>query len=419
MLAMSVLHPPSLVTSARFYPLSCTPATLLTELLPPGRQANGLILGGDLRKILYTVYSEQGNGKYLICRPRLRPGFQRGYDLTCCDVEPAMSGLTPSNLNFLILQRVPFCFFHFCWTALKKTRQQSSGTSSTISTLIAIQWKRSVRNRKNSSPCWPPWKAGKSAFTEKSCIWSMTRRGTPSASSSPRIPMPQRRNNPSPRISNPPPKTSSARTTTKKTFRRHLPDLSESWPPILRPLQVFTCSNSGSTASLTFVIAPRLRSVIRCLSTRVSPETSLPSIPEATRLQYTLFLPTFRRTCRRSRPFIKQAPSHSLMSRTLSKELLRGRGNNFRLGSRLFNTLSNKVATSSYDMLSQILSHSALLFNNVTRLCTSNFPFYCRVPGRAKHFVSLTIAIPVPPNSTLSIHLPSSTTSALSTSSSQ
>jgi hypothetical protein len=59
---MSVSQPLSIAIYDRFYPLSSTPATSLTELLPLGLQANGLILGGDPRKILYTLYSEEGNG---------------------------------------------------------------------------------------------------------------------------------------------------------------------------------------------------------------------------------------------------------------------------------------------------------------------------------------------------------------------
>jgi len=63
---MSVLHPLSIAVYDRFYPLSSTPATSLTEFLPPDHPAIGLILGGDPRKILYTLYAEEGNGKYLI-----------------------------------------------------------------------------------------------------------------------------------------------------------------------------------------------------------------------------------------------------------------------------------------------------------------------------------------------------------------
>ena len=60
---MSVLHPLSIAICNSFHPLSNTPATSLTEYLPPKRQANGLIIGGgDPRKILFTLYSEQGNG---------------------------------------------------------------------------------------------------------------------------------------------------------------------------------------------------------------------------------------------------------------------------------------------------------------------------------------------------------------------
>lgn len=60
---MSVLCPLSIAVDNNFYPLSNTPTTSLTEYLPPQVQANALILAyGDPRKILFTLYSEQGNG---------------------------------------------------------------------------------------------------------------------------------------------------------------------------------------------------------------------------------------------------------------------------------------------------------------------------------------------------------------------
>ena len=60
---MSILAPLSIAVGNSFYPLSNTPATSLTEYLPLGLKANALILGyGDPRKILFTLYSEQGNG---------------------------------------------------------------------------------------------------------------------------------------------------------------------------------------------------------------------------------------------------------------------------------------------------------------------------------------------------------------------
>jgi len=50
-----------------FYPLSITPATCLTEYLPHQSPANCLLADAvDPRKILYTLFSEQNNGVYLI-----------------------------------------------------------------------------------------------------------------------------------------------------------------------------------------------------------------------------------------------------------------------------------------------------------------------------------------------------------------
>jgi hypothetical protein len=61
---MSTLLPISLSFRKTFKPLSKTPATSFVETLPHGRHANILALGdGDPRKILYTLYSEEDNGK--------------------------------------------------------------------------------------------------------------------------------------------------------------------------------------------------------------------------------------------------------------------------------------------------------------------------------------------------------------------
>lgn len=46
-----------------FYPIGSTPAVCLTEQLPPGEQANCLLLGGgDPRDILFTIFNEENNG---------------------------------------------------------------------------------------------------------------------------------------------------------------------------------------------------------------------------------------------------------------------------------------------------------------------------------------------------------------------
>ena len=53
----------SIAVHNSFYPLSNTPATSLVDQLPPGHRADCLLLSGcDVRKILYTLYSEQDNG---------------------------------------------------------------------------------------------------------------------------------------------------------------------------------------------------------------------------------------------------------------------------------------------------------------------------------------------------------------------
>ncbi|KIW74850.1 hypothetical protein Z517_11620 [Fonsecaea pedrosoi CBS 271.37] len=60
-----------------FYPIGNTPAVHLTRGLPYKQSANILLLGcGDVRNILFTVYSDQRSGRKL--------------DVTCCDIEPAV-----------------------------------------------------------------------------------------------------------------------------------------------------------------------------------------------------------------------------------------------------------------------------------------------------------------------------------------
>ena len=70
-----------------------TSAVSLTQDLPPGKQANCLVLGnGDARNILFTLFNDQNNGT-LCCVSSLMTGFSRVYDFTCCDVEPAVIGI--------------------------------------------------------------------------------------------------------------------------------------------------------------------------------------------------------------------------------------------------------------------------------------------------------------------------------------
>jgi hypothetical protein len=59
---MSTFLPVS-IPSQQFHPLANSSATSLTEYLPPGQEAVGLLFNCDARKILYTLYSEQDNGE--------------------------------------------------------------------------------------------------------------------------------------------------------------------------------------------------------------------------------------------------------------------------------------------------------------------------------------------------------------------
>lgn len=53
----------NLIPTPYFYPIGSTPATCLTEQLPPGKRATCLLLGtGDPRDILFTIFNEEDNG---------------------------------------------------------------------------------------------------------------------------------------------------------------------------------------------------------------------------------------------------------------------------------------------------------------------------------------------------------------------
>ncbi|KAI5830259.1 hypothetical protein K523DRAFT_416042 [Schizophyllum commune Tattone D] len=72
-----------------FYAIGNTSAEVLTDSLPPEERLDLLLLGcGDPRNILYTVQSDA-------------PAASRAYDITCCDVEPAI--LARNVLLFTLL----------------------------------------------------------------------------------------------------------------------------------------------------------------------------------------------------------------------------------------------------------------------------------------------------------------------------
>lgn len=51
-------HPIFRPSKSFFYPIGNTPPVCLTEYLPPGQDADILLLGcGDARNILYTIYA--------------------------------------------------------------------------------------------------------------------------------------------------------------------------------------------------------------------------------------------------------------------------------------------------------------------------------------------------------------------------
>ncbi|KAF5333146.1 hypothetical protein D9611_002815 [Ephemerocybe angulata] len=75
----TMAHPTLWLPKSFFYPIGNTPATSLTEYIPPDVDAKVLVLGcGDFRNTLYTIFSDS------------KLPFERALDFTFCDVEPAV-----------------------------------------------------------------------------------------------------------------------------------------------------------------------------------------------------------------------------------------------------------------------------------------------------------------------------------------
>jgi hypothetical protein len=87
-----------------FYPIGNTPAVSLIEDLPNEEDADILLLGcGDMRNILFTLYSDSARTCFRMIRPctimkllLTDQSGQRRLDFTCCDLEPAVLGMPVS-----------------------------------------------------------------------------------------------------------------------------------------------------------------------------------------------------------------------------------------------------------------------------------------------------------------------------------
>ena len=70
-----MLHPTIVNIVSFFYPIGNTPAVCLTQDLPREQEADILLLGcGDVRNILFTIYSDNGSSlssKEQVLRTRL------------------------------------------------------------------------------------------------------------------------------------------------------------------------------------------------------------------------------------------------------------------------------------------------------------------------------------------------------------
>ena len=96
---MSMQFPINATPFAKFSPLGRVPAISLTQDLPCDLDADVLLLGcGNARNILFTIFSAEDNGAYSIYDSN-KVGFSRHLDITCCDIEPAVIGLTAFSVD--------------------------------------------------------------------------------------------------------------------------------------------------------------------------------------------------------------------------------------------------------------------------------------------------------------------------------
>ena len=104
------MQSPVNATPIRTYsPLGKVPVVSLTQDLPPGVNADCLLLEcGDARNILYTFFCEENNGilYYIIF---LTVGHPRKWDITCSDLEPAIIGLPPIYPFYPLLAKRSLC----------------------------------------------------------------------------------------------------------------------------------------------------------------------------------------------------------------------------------------------------------------------------------------------------------------------
>ena len=76
-----------------FQPFAKSPATCLTQDLPPSIDANCLLLdGGDPTPILYTLWREHSACTRLQSMSLTFLDFSRALDITCCNSEGAILG---------------------------------------------------------------------------------------------------------------------------------------------------------------------------------------------------------------------------------------------------------------------------------------------------------------------------------------
>jgi Domain of unknown function (DUF4470) len=95
---MAMLHPVYGAPFLYFYPVGNTPATSLSQNLPPGVAAKCLLLGcGDPRNIFFTLFGEQNSGK--------TPLWDTVIDFQVLHVN-SISHVATSSPPFLVIHRM-------------------------------------------------------------------------------------------------------------------------------------------------------------------------------------------------------------------------------------------------------------------------------------------------------------------------
>lgn len=96
-----MLAPTGVINDNRFRPWGAAPVVSLTRNLPRDGDADILVLGGDVRNLLYTAYTEQDPEKAGLKSPAYNDLPPRKLDVTWCEIDDFNLG---ESLSFTRLQ---------------------------------------------------------------------------------------------------------------------------------------------------------------------------------------------------------------------------------------------------------------------------------------------------------------------------